>query len=126
MTEQKKILVVDDETDVIEWMTTFFEDNGYATLSALNGADAFEKAKSDKPDLVTLDITMDQESGMRALKNLQGTEETKNIPIIICTGVSPDMKQFIERTKQLNAPAAFMEKPIDRDALLAKVKELIG
>ena len=126
MTETKKILIVDDESDVREWMTAFFEDNGYATLSASNGAEAFSKAKSEKPDLVTLDITMDQESGIRALKNLQSTEETKDIPIIICTGVSPDLRQFINRTGQLNAPAAFLEKPIERDALLKKVKELIG
>ena len=125
MTGSKKILIVDDESDVIEWMTAFFEDNGYATLSAIDGAEAFALAKSEIPDLVTLDISMDQESGMRALKNLQTTEETKSIPIIICTGVSPDLKRFIDRTKQLNSPAAFMEKPIDRDALLNKVKELI-
>jgi twitching motility two-component system response regulator PilH len=126
MSEAKKILIVDDESDVIEWMTVFFEDHGYATISAANGADAFALAKSDKPDLVTLDITMDQESGMRALKNLQTAEETKAIPIIICTGVSPDLKQFISRTKQVDNPALFMEKPIDHDVLLAKVKELIG
>jgi len=126
MAESKKILIVDDESDVIEWMTVFFEDNGYATISAANGADAFAKAKSEKPDLVTLDITMDQESGMRALKNLQTNEETKDIPIIICTGISPDMRQFIDRTKQVQNPAAFLEKPIDRDVLLQKVRELIG
>jgi len=126
MTEPKKILIVDDESDVIEWMTAFFEDNGYSVIAAVNGAEAFALAKSDKPDLVTLDISMDQESGMRALKNLQTTEETKDIPIIICTGVSPDLKQFIDRTKQVQNPAAFLEKPIDRDVLLSKIKELIG
>ncbi len=126
MTESKKILIVDDESDVREWMTVFFEDNGYSTITAANGADAFAKAKSEKPDLVTLDITMDQESGIRALKNLQTSEETKNIPIIICTGVSPDLRQFIDRTKQVQNPAEFLEKPIDRDVLLKKVKELIG
>ena len=126
MTESKKILIVDDEPDVIEWMTAFFEDNGYATISAVNGAEAFALAKSEKPNLVTLDISMDQESGMRALKNLQNSEETKSIPIIICTGVSPDLKQFIDRTKQVQNPAAFLEKPIDRDVLLNKVRELLG
>ncbi len=126
MTEPKKILIVDDEPDVIEWMTAFFEDNGYATISAVDGAEAFALAKSEKPNLVTLDITMDQESGMRALKNLQDAEETRDIPIIICTGVSPDLKQFIDRTKQVQNPAAFLEKPIDRDVLLSKVNELIG
>ena len=126
MTGSKKILVVDDESDVIEWMTVFFEDNGYTTISASNGAEAFAMAKSEKPDLMTLDIAMDQESGMRALKNLQNDEETRDIPVIVCTGVSPDLKRFIDRTKVLNSPAAFMEKPINRDVLLSKVRELIG
>ena len=125
MADKKKILVVDDEADVIEWMTIFFEDNGYDTIFANNGAEAFTKAKAEHPDLVTLDITMDDESGLRALKNLQKTEETKNIPIIICTGVSPDLKKFIDKTSAVNNPSAFLEKPIDRDELLKKVKELI-
>jgi len=126
MADQKKILVVDDEPDMVEWLTTYFEDNGYTTISAISGAEAFSKAKSEHPDLVTLDISMDQESGVKALRNLQETEATAAIPIIIVTGVSPDLKRFIERNKRLQMPAAFMEKPVDRDELLKKVKELIG
>ena len=126
MNESKKILIVDDESDVREWMTAFFEDHGYATITAASGAEAFARAKSDRPSLVTLDISMDDESGVKALKNLQSTDETKNIPIIICTGVSPELRQFIDRAKQVDAPAAFLEKPIDRDLLLSKVRELIG
>jgi len=126
MADQKKILVVDDEPDMVEWLTTYFEDNGYTTISAISGAEAFSKAKSEHPDLVTLDISMDQESGVKALRNLQETEATAAIPIIIVTGVSPNLKRFIERNKRLQMPAAFMEKPVDRDELLKKVKELIG
>jgi DNA-binding response OmpR family regulator len=126
MVDKKKILVVDDEPDIVEGFTTFFEDNGYATISAHNGRDAFALAQSDKPDLITLDITMSEESGMRALRNLQDTEATSSIPIIIVTGVSPDLKQFIDRARKLKFPAAFMEKPVDNSELLAKVKELIG
>jgi response regulator RpfG family c-di-GMP phosphodiesterase len=69
---------------------------------------------------------MDEQSGMRALKNLQENETTKDIPIIIVTGVSPDLKGFIEKTRGVKTPAAFMEKPIDRDALVEKAKELTG
>ncbi len=126
MAGQKKILVVDDEPDMVEWLTTFFEDNGFTTVSASSGMEAFSKAKSERPDLITLDISMDQESGMKALRNLQETEATTAIPIIIVTGVSPDLKRFIERNKHLEMPAAFMEKPVDRDELLRKVRELIG
>ncbi|MEE8575833.1 MAG: response regulator, partial [candidate division Zixibacteria bacterium] len=124
MADQKKILVVDDEPDMVEWLTTYFEDNGYSTISASSGKEAFAKAQSEHPDLITLDVSMDQESGMKALRNLQETEETTAIPIIMVTGVSPDLKRFIERNKHLQMPAAFMEKPVDRDELLRKVREL--
>ena len=66
MADQKKILVVDDEPDMVEWLTTFFEDNGYATIFAHDGFDGFEKVLSEKPDLITLDITMNRESGCSA------------------------------------------------------------
>ena len=126
MGNKKKILVVDDEPDIVEGFTTFFEDNGYATITASNGREAFEVAKSEIPDLITLDISMDQESGMKALANLQKTETTAHIPIIIITGVSSDLKQFIQRSKQVEFPAAFMEKPVDNAEMLKKVRELIG
>jgi DNA-binding response OmpR family regulator len=124
--DKKKILVVDDEPDIVDGFTTFFEDNGYETISASNGKDAFALAQSEHPDLITLDITMDQESGMRALRNLQETAATTDIPIIIITGVSPSLKTFIDRIKKIKAPAAFMEKPVDNAILLKKVRELIG
>lgn len=126
MADKKKILIVDDEPDIVEGFVTFFEDNGYTTISAADGKKAFELAQSDKPDLITLDITMDQESGMRALANLQKTDATSSIPIIIITGVSADLRQFIQRSKQVEMPEAFMEKPVDRDELLKTVKDLIG
>ena len=125
MTDKKKILVVDDEPDMVTWLTTIFEDHGYATISAENGIEAFAKAKSEHPDLITLDISMEEESGVKALRNLQETKETANIPIIIITGVSPDLKRFIEHSKKVQFPAAFLEKPIDKDELLETVNKLI-
>lgn len=125
MSDAKKILVVDDEPDMVEWLTTFLEDNDFSTISASNGAEAFEKAKNEHPDLITLDITMDEESGMRALKNLQGDNSTANIPIIIITGITPDLKRFIDRSGQVKSPDAYFEKPVERDDLLKKVKELL-
>jgi DNA-binding response OmpR family regulator len=126
MSDPKKILVVDDEPDMVEWLTTFLEDNDFATISAFNGAEAFEKAKNESPDLITLDITMDEESGMRALKNLQENESTANIPIVIITGITPDLKKFIDRSGQVKSPDAYFEKPVERDALLKRIKELLA
>lgn len=126
MSDKKKILVVDDEPDMVTWLVTIFEDNGYDTISAENGVEAFDKAKLEQPALITLDISMDRESGLKALRNLQESNETSNIPIIIITGVSVDLKRFIERNKKLKFPEAFLEKPIDKDELLSTTARLIG
>jgi CheY-like chemotaxis protein len=126
MAEIKKILIIDDEEDVITYLSTLFNDNGYDAISAIDGKAGIEKAVAENPDLITLDISMPQESGVRALRDLQNNEVTKNTPVIIVTGVSTDIKRFIESRKQVHPPEGFFEKPIDREALLIKVKELLG
>ena len=126
MTPKKKILVVDDEPDMVAWLTTFLEDNGYSTVSAEDGIEAFEKAKSESPDLITLDVAMDRQSGTKTLRVLQEAPETSDTPIIMITGVSIEIKRFIEHNKHLQMPQEFMEKPIDRDELLVTIRKLIG
>jgi DNA-binding response OmpR family regulator len=125
METKKKILIIDDEEDVVTYLSAFFTDNGFETLSAVNGKEGFEKAKSEKPDIITLDVSMPEESGVKALRDLQNNESTMNTPIIMVTGVSTDMKRFIETRKQVHPPEGYFEKPIDREALLKKIKELL-
>jgi len=122
----KRILIVDDEPDMVEWLTAFFEDNGYATTFAHDGFVGFEKAESEMPDLITLDVSMDKESGIKMFRKLNESEKTSKIPVIMLTGVSVDFKKFISSRKQVPPPTAYFEKPVDRDELLKKVKELIG
>ena len=124
MADTKTILIVDDEQDELTWLTAFFTDNGYRTDTAVDGEEGFSKAKG--VDLITLDITMDNQSGVKMFRQLQGDPETKGIPVIMITGVAREFKTFLKRTKQVEEPQGYFEKPVDRDALLAKVKELIG
>ena len=126
MSESKKILIIDDEEDVRTYLSTFFSDNGLNAISAVDGKEGVQKAVTEKPDLITLDVSMPEESGVKALRDLQSNEVTKNIPVIIVTGVSADIKRFIESRKQVHPPEGFFEKPIDRDKLLKKVKELLN
>lgn len=122
----KTILIADDEPDVRTYLQTLLEDNGFDVILAENGKEAVEKAASDKPDLVTLDITMPEESGSKALKELQVNEATKNIPIIIVTGVDSRYKNFIHTRKSVDPPQGYFEKPIDREEFLGKIKELLN
>jgi DNA-binding response OmpR family regulator len=121
-----KILIVDDEPDMVDFLSTFFEDNGFETVTANDGFRGFDLARSEKPDLITLDITMEKESGVGMYRNLKETEETAQIPVIMVTGMAREFKKFIATRKQVPPPAAYFEKPVDRNALLEKVKELLG
>ena len=126
MNDRKKILIIDDEEDILTYLSTFFRDNDYEVITALNGKEGVSKSLSEKPDVITLDISMPEESGVKALSELQNNPSTKNIPIIIITGVASDFKRFISDRKQVHLPEGYFEKPIDRDLLLGKIKELLN
>ncbi len=121
----KKILVVDDEPDVLSYLVTFLNDNGFDTVEGKNGKEALEMAKSEKPDLITLDISMPEQSGVRAFRDLQETTETANIPVIVITGVTSEFKKFLLSRKQVDPPVAYFEKPIDREEVLAEIKKIL-
>jgi len=122
----KKILVVDDEPDVLKYLDTILLDNGFDVITANNGIDAFEKAVAEKPDLITLDISMPSESGVRVFRDLQDNPTTSNIPVIIITGISNEFKRFISTRKHLSPPIDYFEKPIDREELLKKIKKILN
>ncbi|HDP80935.1 MAG TPA: response regulator [Spirochaetes bacterium] len=125
-TEAKKVLIVDDEADVLEYLSSLLEDNGYRTLTAMNGKTGMEAARAEKPDLICLDITMPEETGVSMLRQLHDDGETASIPVIIVSGVDPRFKDFIENRRQVSPPAAYFEKPINQGEFLAAVKKTLA
>jgi len=125
----KRILIVDDEEDILEYLTTLFKDNGYEALTARDGKEGFDLMKKEKPDLVTLDIIMPKESGVRFYRDVKKDDELKNIPIIIITaltgwGYDPEgFHKFIKSRKQVPPPEGFLPKPVDTEELLKLVKK---
>ena len=137
MTEQqakakKKVLIIDDEPSVVTYLETLLQDNGYETVSAANGRSGFEKAKSERPDLVCLDITMPEESGIRFYRNLKDVPELGSTPVVVVTAVTGDgddpepFKKFLSTRKQVPAPEAFFSKPIDRQEFLDAVAKVLS
>ena len=122
----RKVLVVDDEPDVVTYLATVLRDHGYETLEASNGEEALQVVLRDKPDLVTLDITMPEMSGVRAYRVMKEDPALKRIPVIIVTGISHDFKQFISTRPQVPPPEGYLEKPVKPEDLLAEVKRLLG
>jgi len=122
--EKKTILVVDDEPDVRTFLSTLFEDSGYATVKAQDGIEALSKVKEKAPDLVTLDITMPNKSGVKFYREMKESAEWKKVPIVIVTGVSGEFKTFISTRKQVPPPEGYLSKPIDKTEILKLVKKL--
>ncbi len=123
---KKTILIVEDEHDLVDVLSVFFEENGYRTVKAYDGREGFEKAEQEKPDLITLDISMGNESGVKMYRKLKQTDTTKDIPVIFLTGAPAQLQTFIDKVKSFQKPSGFFEKPVDRDKLLARVRELIS
>ena len=134
MADRKKILVVDDEPDIVTYLVSLFEDNGYIALSAMDGKEAMEKIKSEKPDLITLDISMPEKSGVRLYREMKSDQELKRVPIVIVTGVSStqdggtgkDFERFLGTRKNVSPPEGFIMKPIEPEQLLGTVRALLA
>lgn len=127
MSQRKKILIVDDEADVRTYLVSLFEDAGYDTAEAANGREALEKVRSEAPHLVTLDMTMPEESGVKAYRELkERNPELSHIPVIVITAIGEEMGRFLGSRRQIPKPEGFMPKPIDQEKLLRMVAELIG
>jgi CheY-like chemotaxis protein len=121
----KTVLVVDDDPDAVDFFVTVLEDNGYKTVSARDGNEALDRIEEAIPDLITLDVTMPEKSGVGVYRKLKETEEYKHIPVIIITGISDDFKQFISTRRQVPPPKGYLSKPIEAEELLKMVGELI-
>ncbi len=129
---KKKILIVDDEPDIVSYLEMVLQDSGFETMTAGNGNEAMEAVKRERPDLVTLDITMPEASGTRFYKELRTDPDLSTIPVIIVTAVTGlggdkyAYEKFISNRRLVPAPEAFFPKPIDREAFVEAVKGLLA
>ncbi len=126
MANPKRILIVDDEQDIRTYLSTLLEDQGYGTVQAKDGLEAMQQVQAGTPDLITLDISIPEKSGVKFFRDFKSDERWKKIPIIIVTGVSEDFKKFISSRQQVPAPEGFISKPINQEEILTLVKKLLS
>lgn len=128
----KKVLVVDDEMDVRTYISTLLESNGFKATVAENGEQGLQKLKDGRFDLVTLDVMMPKESGIKMYRDIQNDPALQPVPVIIVSGLAK--KTFLHSQKVLDKfkgqevppPAAYIEKPPEPEELLIEVKRLVG
>ena len=115
---KKKILIIDDDPNIVDYLVSLFEDNGYQTFSAGDVPEGLEIAKKEVPDLITLDIELPDEWGPRFYRKMSQEKNLKNIPVIVISGLT-GTEHAIGRA------VASISKPFDRDKLLKIVKDNI-
>lgn len=129
---KKRILTIDDEPDERIYLATLLEDNGYDTDMAEDGAEGMEKTRNDPPDLITLDITMPEKSGVRFYREIKEDPKLGKIPIVVVTGVTglggnpEEFHNFLSSRKKIPPPDGFISKPVDREKLLDTIEALLA
>lgn len=124
-----KILVVDDDPDVVEAIGIVLESNGYAVITARDGVEGLNKLKEEKPDLMILDLLMPKLDGFGVCKELKDPRWAKysSIPIIILSSVREEASRRryeLETGLQLDVDD-YVEKPIEHTILLERVGKII-
>jgi len=122
MGQKKKILIVDDERDIVKVLVIRLQSSGYEVISAFDGAQGVFMAHKEKPDLIILDIRMPAGDGFSVAERLKRSSHTWTIPIIFLTG-SPE-REAEGRAMDLGA-RFFIKKPYDPEELLDAVKRAL-
>jgi two-component system alkaline phosphatase synthesis response regulator PhoP len=123
MKERKKILLVDDTDTILLFLKTLLTGQNFEFLTAKNGAEAVEKARRERPDLVLLDIFMPVMDGIEACRVMKGDPELKDIPVVIVTARSE--AENVERCLDAGCDD-YVFKPVRKLELLDKINRLLG
>ena len=121
--EGKKILVVDDEPDILLYFSSVFTDNGAIVIEANNGEDALALALKERPDIMTLDINMPGKDGGWVFENLRNNPEIAQTKVCIVTG-RPELRRLIY-DRPVPPPEGYLDKPVDEDKLLLNIRKIL-
>ena len=131
LASEKRILIVDDEPDVRNFLSVCAEDAGFIVETAVDGEDAIAKVQSFCPDLMTLDMVMPKKSGYKVLKEIRAMEQFAQLPVIVITAHandelgSDDMNKMYATFSGPNAPRVTLEKPITPEKLVKTIAEIL-
>lgn len=118
----KKVLVADDETHIIHVVAIKLRNNGYEVTSAGNGAEAYQLACQENPDIIVTDFQMPLMTGLELVEKLRGNNQTKDIPVILLTARSFAVSR--EQQESLGISAC-LSKPFSPKELLKKIEDIL-
>ena len=128
---KKRVLVVDDEEEVRDFVSAVLEENGHTPLIAENGIEAMEIAKKERPDLIIMDILMPMQGGIKLYRGLKSDDAFKDIPVVIYSGIAKRtfLRTQESRTEMGNEPVpdpeAYIEKPAKAEHLETVINKIL-
>ncbi len=119
----EKILIVDDDREMVELIELFLSNAGFMTLSAFSGEEALEKAFKEKPDLILLDIMMPKIDGWEVLRRIKNDPEAQKIPVAFITARTQNIDKMIGLS--VMKAEGYITKPFSKQELLTEVRRII-
>ncbi len=127
MSEQKLILVVDDDPDLVESITMILENARFRVAKAYDGVQAWEKIKEEKPALMVLDVMMPKKNGYEVCEEIKNDPQYKDITVVLLTAVGSAVTatNYTHRGGRTTLADEYIPKPVDLDKLLEIVKDYV-
>jgi len=124
---RKRVLVVDDEADVRNFLRAALTEAGFEVVTACDGFEALQEVEKQIPDLISLDLVMPRKSGVKLYRDLGRHKVWSKIPIIIVTGhARDDLGKADLKELTMSGPGVYLEKPVRPDNYVAAVKGILG
>jgi DNA-binding response OmpR family regulator len=123
-----KILVIDDDPDLVESVTIILENKNHDVIQAYGGIEGLEKAKAEKPDAIILDVMMPDKDGYEVCKELKGDPEYSDIPILLLTAVVSQIpnSSYTSRMGMETEADDYIDKPVEPGELAKLVERLLA
>lgn len=119
----EKILIVDDDREMVELIDLFLSNAGFVTLAAFSGEEALEKTFRERPDLILLDIMMPKIDGWEVLRRIKNDPQVQNIPVAFITARTQNIDKMIGLS--VMKAAGYITKPFSKQELLTEVRRII-
>ncbi len=120
----KRVLFIEDEFDLQKSVSDFLKKAGYGVIHALDGELGLNLARTEKPDIILLDIILPRKDGFGVLESLKKSEDTKHIPVIVLTNL--ENPEDVEKSLSLGATTYLVKSDHSLEDILEKIKQTIG
>ncbi|NCJ06458.1 response regulator [Synechococcales cyanobacterium C] len=119
----RKVLVVDDTASELELMSIYLRESGYTVINSSDAKDALNKAISLQPDVVITDVVMPGMSGFELCRTLKKTEQTKKVPVVVCTSKNQELDRLWGMKQGVDV---YVTKPFSREELIRAVQSVVA